>query len=64
MHPLDDDMRDEVFEYLDTLRESGVTNMWGAGVYLEHEFDFDREQASAWLLEWMDTFSERHPKQN
>jgi len=29
----------EYFNYLDELRDSGETNMFGAGAYLEAEFD-------------------------
>lgn len=42
-----------VFEYLETLRDSGVTNMFGAGIYLEEEFGFDSTEARAWLTRWM-----------
>jgi hypothetical protein len=53
---------DEHLEYLDELRESGETNMWGAGAYLRAEFeDMTRDQATKILLYWMDSFSERHP---
>ena len=45
--------KSEMFEYLDTLRESGVTNMFGAGQYLEQAFDIDRKEAKTVLLEWM-----------
>jgi len=51
---------DKYFEYLDELRESGVTNMFGAGVYLQEEFDLDKREARKILAEWMETFSERH----
>jgi hypothetical protein len=61
---LDESIRDEVFQYLDELRESGDTNMFGAGPYLMAEFDFDRATAHAWLSEWMRTFSERHPQKD
>jgi len=53
---------EEHLDYLDCLRESGVTNMWGASVYLEEEFKLDREEAGKILLYWMKTFSKRHPK--
>ena len=53
----------EHFEYLDALRESGVTNMFGAGPYLETEFGLSRNEAKLILTEWMRTFSERHPKE-
>ncbi len=54
-------MEQEVFEYLDNLRESGVTNMLGAGTYIREEFDIGRKEASDLLSKWMETFSERHP---
>ena len=50
----------EYFEYLDELRESGVTNMYGAGSYLADEFGLERRKAREVLREWMRTFSERH----
>lgn len=49
--------KSEMFEYLDTLRESGVTNMFGAGPYLEQAFDIDRREAKTILLEWMHQYS-------
>lgn len=55
------DFKQEVFEYLDDLRESGVTNMFGASSYIEDEFGIERKEARDLLLEWMRTFSERHP---
>lgn len=55
-----DCLTDEHLEYLDELRESGDTNMWAAGAWLQAEFDIDKQQAGAVLRYWMDTFSERH----
>lgn len=46
----------EVKEYLDDLRESGATNMFGAGKYVEDEFGVDRGTAKAFVLYWMETF--------
>jgi hypothetical protein len=46
----------EHFEYLDALRESGVTNMFGAGAYLEDHFDLSKNDARDILFEWMDSF--------
>ena len=51
--------KNEMFEYLNTLRESGVTNMFGAGQYLEQAFDIDRKEARDVLTEWMKTYAER-----
>ena len=46
----------EYFEYLDALRESGVTNMFGAGAYLEDHFGLSRYEARDILLEWIQSF--------
>lgn len=62
---------DEMLEYLDDLRESGVTNMLGAGPYLEEAFPIlgsDLPSFHSWpkardvLSYWMKTFGERHPR--
>jgi hypothetical protein len=53
-------MMEEYFEYLDALRESGVTNMFGAGPYLQEAFGLDRYEARDILMKWMQTFGERH----
>ena len=45
-------MRKE-FIYLNRLRESGATNMFGAAPYLEMEFDLDRREAKQVLMAWM-----------
>ena len=42
------------FEYLNRLRESGTTNMFGAGPYLRMEFDIGEREANQVLSEWMD----------
>ena len=47
--------------YLDGLRESGVTNMFGAGQYLQGEFDLTADEANTVLTAWMRTYGERHP---
>ena len=47
--------------YLDELRESGATNMYGARSYLMEGFpSLEEEEARNILLYWMKTFSERH----
>ena len=53
----------EHLEYLDDLRESGITNMYGARPYLMAEFpELSKAEAGAILTYWMKTFSERHPR--
>jgi hypothetical protein len=48
--------KEEYFEYLEALRDSGVTNMFGAGAYLENEFELSKREARDILFEWMDSF--------
>ena len=47
---------DEHLDYLDDLRESGVTNMFGATPYVQKRFGLERKDASEILGYWMDTF--------
>jgi hypothetical protein len=49
----------EVFSFLDALRDSGATNMFGAAPYIQREFGVDRTRARDLLLEWMESFSSR-----
>ena len=56
------DDNEKYYVFLDSLRESGVTNMFGAPPYLvEAFFDFSEVEARKILKSWMKTFSERHP---
>ena len=50
--------KEEYFQYLDALRESGVTNMFGAASYLQNEFELSRNEARDILIEWI--FEQRH----
>jgi len=52
---------EEYFEYLDVLRSSGRTNMFGAGPYLQEKFGLNENDARITVLAWMRTFDERHP---
>ena len=49
-------------EYLDDLRESGATNIFGARPFLMDEFDLPSYKAKEVLMYWMKSFSERHQK--
>jgi hypothetical protein len=44
------------FAYLDNLRESGATNMFAAGHWVENAFNLSRKDASAIVGAWMKTF--------
>lgn len=50
---------EEMFAYLDALRKSGQTNMFGAASYLEDRFGVSKETASAALSAWMKSFGAR-----
>lgn len=54
-------MKDSHLEYLDQLRKSGRTNMWGAVPYMEDELGLDKKLAGKIHSYWMNTFEERHP---
>jgi len=47
------------FEFLDTLRESGITNMFASTPHLEKEFNLSTADAKAVLKTWMNTLGER-----
>tara|TARA_R110002012_G_C11290402_1_gene571936 strand:- start:269 stop:460 length:192 start_codon:yes stop_codon:yes gene_type:complete len=53
-------VEEEHLTFLDELRESGATNMFGAAPYLESAFDLERKEARIVLSYWMQSFSERH----
>ena len=46
------------FEFLNRLRESGETNMFGASPYLACAFDLPKREASKILTEWMQWVNE------
>ena len=61
----DKEFKETVFQFLDNLRESGVTNMFGAGPYIRSAYPVvTRAEARALLTEWMETFDERHPRED
>ena len=49
-------VEDQHLEYLDRLCKSGVTNMFGAGAYLERTFSLSRGMAATVLGYWMKSF--------
>ena len=54
-----DNLAEEVFPYLDELRESGVTNMYGAHQYVMEDFSMDKAMAIKLVQAWMETFKEK-----
>ena len=45
-------MEEEIFEYLSALRESGETNMFGSGPYLQAEFGITPKEAREYVNAW------------
>lgn len=43
--------------YLEWLRRSGQTNMYGAVPYLMEEFWLDEEEAKRVLIDWMENYN-------
>ena len=54
-------MREE-FIFLEKLRQSGVTNMYGASPFLAKKFNLTREDANAILVEWMQSYERENYK--
>ena len=48
----------EVMEFLNILRDSGATNMFGATPYVEEEFGLDKSESRRILSLWMKNFNE------
>lgn len=51
--------KQEFFSYLDILRETGATNMFGAAPYLQEAFDLTRTKSQEILKEWMINYETR-----
>ena len=48
----------EYYVYLEDLKQSGVTNMFGATPYLREEFGLGRREAIKIVANWMDNYEE------
>ena len=53
---MDDRIDQKYIDYLNALRESGTTNMFGAGDYLMDTFDLQKAEARKILSNWMKNF--------
>jgi len=56
--PLEENVDKKYSDFLVALRDSGVTNMFGAGPYLQAEFGLDKREAREILANWMRSFGE------
>lgn len=47
----------EEFIYLENLRRSGITNMYGASPYLAEEFGYSKKESTKILCLWMENYN-------
>lgn len=47
----------EAFEYLDSLRESGAVNMFGASTYVAEDLGHDKATSRSLVSMWMKSFN-------
>ena len=53
---MDDRIDQKYIDFLNSLRESGITNMFGARPYLQETFDLSKAEAGKVLANWMSNF--------
>ena len=53
---LEEDTLESMFRFLFALRDSGAVNMYGAGEYLEEEYDITQKESTHVLVYWMENF--------
>jgi len=49
----------EAFDYFYDLRDSGVTNMFGAAEYIKDHFGISETESRDWLIRWMESFKKK-----
>ena len=52
--------KNEVFLYLEQLRESGKTNMFGAVAFIQSDFECTKQMARRYLSEWMKSYKKEY----
>lgn len=48
--------KNEIFDFLDSVRESGTINMFGTAPLVQEEFELSRREARDILIEWMESY--------
>lgn len=46
--------KETVFNYLDALRDSGITNMFGSPAYVRKVFNVSQAESVKLVVEWME----------
>jgi len=52
-------MQDKVNVYLNAVRKSGSTNMYGAAPLIAETFGVTKQEARQYLKNWMESFSDQ-----
>jgi|TARA_R110000824_G_scaffold281019_1_gene469296 hypothetical protein len=50
---LNDSLREQIFELLEELKDSGSINMLGSGEYIAGAFSLTEKEGKEWLAEWI-----------
>ena len=58
------ELEKDALKYINELRISGATNMWGASPYVEAEFSIERKESNRLLTLWMENFNEEGNYEN
>ena len=53
---MDNTMKDEMFDFLDAVRESGAVNMFEGGRLIQEEYGLNRYEARDIVIEWMRSY--------
>lgn len=53
---MNDMMKNEIFDFLDAVRESGAVNMFEGGRLIQEHYGLKRHEARDIVIEWMQTF--------
>lgn len=53
---MNDMMKNEIFDFLDAVRESGAVNMFEGGRLIQEHYGLKRYEARDIVIEWMQTF--------
>ena len=58
------ELEKDALEYLNELRLSGATNIFGAAPFVEAEFSIERKESIRLLTLWMENFNEEGDYEN
>lgn len=58
-HTMTQPTQKQVNTFLDALRVSGKTNMFGATPYIQKQFNITKYDAQRFLIKWMETFNDK-----